>query len=393
MVYLAGPEDIRTGKVTDVYFLRTKQILEAEGTDKRVLAEFVVKALPGGSAWGVFAGLEECAGFLKQLDVKVWALPEGTIFPANTPVMAIEGSYLEFGIYETAILGMICQASGVATKAARCRKAAGDRPVISFGARRMHPSIAPMIERNAFIGGCDGVATVIAAEKLGLQPVGTIPHALILILGDTVEAIKAFDRVIDKHINRVALIDTFNDEKFEAVRVAEAMGKGLFAIRLDTPGSRRGDMVSIMREVRWELDLRGYEHVKLFLSGGIDERRILEYNELADAYGVGTAISNAPVLDFAMDIVEIEGQPVAKRGKPSGRKQVLRCRKCFRTVVLPAARSAPQRCDCGGRFESLLRQVVGERSLLQALPTPVEIRSYVLDQLAHFDLEPLRADT
>jgi nicotinate phosphoribosyltransferase len=389
MVYLASPEDIRDGKVTDVYFLRTRQILEAEGIDKRVLAEFVVKSLPGDAPWGVFAGLEECVEFLKQLDVDVWALPEGTIFPANTPVMMIEGSYLEFGIYETAILGMICQASGVATKAARCRKAAGDRPVISFGARRMHPSIAPMIERNAFIAGCDGVATVIAAEKLGLQPVGTIPHALILILGDTVEAVKAFDRVIDPKVNRVALIDTFNDEKFEALRVAEALGKRLHAIRLDTPGNRRGDMVGIMQEVRWELDLRGHEHVKIFLSGGLDERRILEYNEVADAYGVGTAISNAPVLDYAMDIVEIEGEPIAKRGKPSGRKNVLRCVSCYRTEIVPANRPIPERCVCGGRFEGLVRKFVGGRELLQPMPSAAEIRSYVLSQLEHFDLEPL----
>jgi len=121
----------------------------------------------------------------------------------------------------------------------------------------------------------------------------------------------------------LSLIDTFNDEKFEAIRCAEALGERLTAVRFDTPSSRRGDMVELLREVRWELDIRGYKHVKLFVSGGLDEYEILQLNEVADAYGVGTAISNAPTINFAMDIVEIEGKPIAKRGKMAGGERYL----------------------------------------------------------------------
>lgn len=386
MLHLATEEEIKAGKVVDVYFSRTREILETEGVDKRVVAEFVVKDLPQGYKWGVLAGVEECLQLLKEIDVKVDCMEEGTIFGPNQPVMSIEGRYLDFGIYETALLGFLCQASGIATKAARCKKAAGERLVISFGARRMHPALAPMIERNAYIGGCDGVAVIKSAELLGIEPVGTIPHALILIIGDTVKATQAFNRVIDKKIKRVALIDTFTDEKFEALRVAEAMGKDLSAVRLDTPGSRRGDFKEILKEVRWELDLRGYGYVKLFVSGGIDEGGISELNEVVDAYGVGTSISNAPVLDFAMDIVEIEGRPIAKRGKPSGRKAVWRCPNCYAIQVIPAGREVVSICDCGLEYENLLKPLVESKQIKRKMPRPDEIRRYVLKQLEHFQI-------
>src|SRR2546421_432077 len=184
--------------------------------------------------------------------------------------------------------------------------------------------LAGMIERNAFVGGCDGVAVTKSAELIEADPMGTIPHSLVLMIGDTVEALRAFDEVIDQKVRRVALIDTLQDEKFEAIRVAEALGDDLYAVRLDTPSSRRGDFYRILEEVRWELDLRGFRHVKIIASGGIDEYEILNLNPLVDSYGVGTSIANAPVLNLGLDIMEIEGRPMAKRGKWSGAKDVLR---------------------------------------------------------------------
>lgn len=392
MFHIADPEDIKAGKFTDVYFTRTMEVLKAKKIDKRVKAEFIAKRFPEDYNWGVLAGIEEAVYLLKDLPVKVRAMKEGTIFRAYEPVMEIEGWYTEFGLYETSILGLLCQASGVATKAARCKKAAGDRRVISFGARRIHPAIAPMVERNAFIGGCDGVSVVKDAEMLHEEPSGTMPHALILMMGDTVEATKAFDEVIHPKVRRVSLIDTFNDEKVEAIRVAEAMGERLFGIRLDTPSSRRGDFQKIIEEIRWELNLRGFDHVKIFVSGGLDEKRILNLNPVVDAYGVGTSITNARVIDFAMDIVEIEGEPVAKRGKMSGSKSVLRCSKCYQDRMVPnrekagSFAKASNRCSCGGRFHELLLPLIQSRKVLQDLPAPQTIRKFVLQQLPHFDL-------
>ena len=391
MFHIADPKDIKAGKYTDVYFTRTMEVLKAKKIDKRVKAEFIAKRFPEEYEWAVLAGIEEAVYLLKDLPVKVRAMKEGTIFRAYEPVMEIEGMYTEFGLFETSILGLLCQASGVATKAARCKKAAGDRRVISFGARRIHPAIAPMVERNAFIGGCDGVAVVKDAEMIHEEPSGTMPHALVLLIGDTVEATKAFDEVIDPKVKRVSLIDTFNDEKIEAIRVAEALGKKLYAVRLDTPSSRRGDFQKIIEEIRWELNLRGFGHVKIFVSGGLDEKRILSLNPVVDAYGVGTSITNARSIDLAMDIVEIEGKPLAKRGKMSGSKSLLRCSKCFQDRVVPyQARGSfgkgSNRCSCGGRFQELLLPLIQNKRVLQGLPTPQAIRKYVLQQLPRFDL-------
>jgi len=178
---------------------------------------------------------------------------------------------------------------------------------------------------------------------------GTIPHSLVLMVGDTVEALRAFHEVIDPKVRRVALIDTLQDEKFEAIRVAEALGGDLYAVRLDTPSSRRGDFFRIIQEVRWELDLRGFGHVKIIASGGVDEYEILHLNPVVDAYGVGTSIANAPVLNFALDIMEIEGRPMAKRGKWSARRTCCAAARAARPSWFPpAARPPPAHAADGG---------------------------------------------
>lgn len=381
MFNIANPEEIKAGKVTDVYFERAISVLKAKGINKYVKAEFVVKRFPLNYQWAVFAGLDEVLKLLEGLPVTLKAVPEGTIFRTNEPVMTIEGMYLDFAVYETAILGLICQASGIATKAARCKLAAGDKIVLHFGARRMHPAITPMIDRSSYIGGCDGVSTPIGSKPLGISASGTMPHAMILLFGDTLEAVKAFDEVMDPKIPRIALIDTFTDEKFEAVRVAEALGDKLYGVRLDTPSSRRGNFLAILKEVRWELDLRGFKNVKIFVSGGVDEETIKQLNEVVDAYGVGTAISSAPVLDFAMDIVEIEGKPIAKRGKLSGEKQIYINEETGERIILPAN----EKFDKEG-FKPLLETVIESGKVVKPTPKPSEIRNYVLKQLKNLTL-------
>jgi nicotinate phosphoribosyltransferase len=380
MFHTADPKDILEGKITDVYFERALRILKAKGIDKMVKAEFFAKTLPNGWPWAILAGMEEVAYLLKNLPVKARAMKEGTIFYPYEPVMEIEGRYQDFCVYETAILGLICQASGVATQAARFKRLAGDRLVVSFGARRMHPILAPMIERNAYIGGCDGVAVIKSGEIIGEDPMGTMPHALIICIGSTVEAIKAFDEVMETEIKRVALIDTFLDEKFECLNVAEAMGGKLYAVRFDTPSSRRGNFFRILEEARWELDLRGFKDIKFFVSGGIKEEDLPTINPLVDGYGIGTSISNAPVVDFAMDIMEVEGRPIAKRGKCSGTKGVLRCQSCFKDKVVPYNEEKTI-CECGGKYEELLVPFLEGGKVLRDLPKPKEIREYVIEQV------------
>lgn len=387
MLHIAKEKEILQGKVTDVYFVHTQQILKKRRLHRRVKAEFIVKEFPHHWPYAVLAGVEEACRLLATLPVTVSAMPEGTLFRTGEPVMVIEGDYLEFLRYETALLGFLCQASGIATKASRCRKLAGDRKLFSFGSRRIHPVLAPMVERSAYLGGCDGVSSVKGASFIGCDPVGTMPHALVLLLGSTEEAIRAFHETIDPKVKRLSLIDTLGDEKFEAIRAAEALGKHLFGVRLDTPSSRRGNFVEILKEVRWELDLRGHSHVKILVSGGIDEEDISKLNPWVYGYGVGTAISSSAVVDFAMDIVEVEGKPLAKRGKSSGEKSVLRCRKCYHSIVAPRSQALEnRRCVCGGQRETLLEKLLERKKFVRRLSTVHEIREHVLKQLPHYPL-------
>jgi nicotinate phosphoribosyltransferase len=385
MFFTADPKDIIDGKVTDVYFERALKILRAKGINPVVKAEFIAKNLPDNWKWAIFTGIEEAVGLLKHVKVRVRAMKEGTVFYPYEPVMEIEGLYQDFCVYETAALGLLCQASGIATKAARVKKLAGDRVVMSFGARRMHPIIAPMIERNAFIGGCDGVAVVKSGELIGEDPMGTMPHSLVLCMGSTVDAIKAYDEVLEPALKRVALIDTFQDEKFETLNVAQAMGERLYAVRFDTPKSRRGDFYRILEETRWELNLRGMGHVKFFVSGSINEADIPVLNPVVDGYGIGTSISNAPVVDFAMDIIEVDGKPIAKRGKWSGSKQVISCTKCGQRKIVPnkAFKSA---CSCGGVYEELMRPVLDNGQELMKPETASRVRAAVMQQVRGLEL-------
>ena len=327
-------ETIRRGECTDIYFERTEETLKAEGINPHVVMEVTATALP--DTWATFCGLSDVIALLEGVPVTVDALPEGSVFYRNEPVIRISGKYRDFCRYETAILGFLCHASGIATAAAHVKLAAHNRPVYSFGSRRQHPSIARMIERAAWIGGVDGVSNTSAPE--GIPVVGTMPHAFVMCYEKPEDAWRSFDKHAPKEVPRIMLSDTYCDEKSESLRAARC---GATAVRLDTPRSRRGNMRSIIEEVRWELDAHGYSGVKIFLSGGVTREEIVAYRDIVDAFGVGGSIANAPVIDFAMDIVEIDGEAKAKRGKRSGVKQVYKLSGGKRKV-LPGADKMPQ---------------------------------------------------
>ena len=373
----ATDAEILKADVADSYFHRTMQILRARGLeDTPVHAELAYKT-SDPDEWFVVAGLDEVAYLLDGVEVEARAVPEGTVCRPNEPVLTLSGPYGAFAEHETAILGLLCQASGVATGAARCRLAAGEKPVISFGARRMHPAITPMIERAAYLGGCDMVAVDLAVERLGIPATGTTPHALVLVLGSTAEAARAFDEIIEPGVPRTIIIDTFDDEKFGALFAARAIPDSISAIRMDTPGNRRGDFLDLMREVRWELDRNGFEHVNIFASGGIDVDYILYLNPVCDAYGVGGAIADAPMIDYSLDIVEVNGEDRSKRGKRGGRKRLLKLEDGTRTI-LPESTPAPE-----GATDVLSPL----RDLYSSPPDIGALRQRVLDQLGTGDFE------
>ena len=377
-LHIASEEEIKAGETTDIYFRRAREILLKRKWDRPVVAEVSASSFPRGWEWGVLAGLEEVAELLRERDLNVLALPEGEILRPREPVIRIEGMYSEFCELETPLLGLVCQASGIATAAARCKIAAGFKPVLSFGIRRMHPALSPMIDRSAYLGGCDGFSGIAGGELVGVEPSGTIPHALMLIVGDRKEVWRAFDEIIDREVPRIMLVDTFSDEVVESLSAAQALGRNLEAVRLDTPSSRRGDMRSIVEEVRWKLDVEGYSHVKIFVSGGLNEDSLAKLSDVADAFGVGTAISSARTIDFALDIVEVDGRRTTKRGKLSGAKNLLECPSCYRRrMVLDRERAE---CECGGEMTNILKPfITGGRP--EETRSVKEVREMVLETL------------
>jgi len=397
--HIASDEEIKHAKTTDIYFVRTEKVLRAKKLNKvPVVADVTASELPKNWQWGILCGVEEEARLFEGIPTNVYAMPEGTIFTPEDyrgfriPVMMIEGPYDAFCLYETPMLGLLCQASGIATEAARIRKAAGNKTLISFGIRRMHPALSPMIDRAAYVGGFDAVSSLSGAKAIEAEPTGTMPHALIIMLGDQVRAWKAFDQVIEKDVPRVALVDTYYDEKTEALLAAEALGKRLAGVRLDTPGSRRGNFAEIVKEVRWELDLRGYKHVKIYVSGGLNEENVKTLSEAgAEGFGIGTSVSSAATIDFAMDIIEKQGKPCAKRGKIGGKKQVWRCQKCQTDILQPFKQPLPRCPKCGGKTAPMLQPMVKNGKIVAKLPKPKEIRQYVLEQLEKFSIEGTKA--
>ncbi len=391
---IALQDEIKAGEVTDIYFVRARRIIEEKGADRRVVAETHAYSFPSGYSWAVLGGVEEVAWILEGKPINVYAMEEGEVFRVYEPVLAIEGRYTDFGVYESSILGILRHASSVATKAARIKLAAGDKALLFFGIRSVHPAIAPMVDRYAFIGGCDAVSGTLGAKLLGVKPVGTMPHALILTMGGQVPAWKAFDEVMPGEVPRIALADTLSDERMEALMAAEALGERLHGVRFDTPSSRRGDMKKIVREARWTLDLMGYRHVKIYVSGGLDEEEVRELRDLADGFGVGTSISFPPSIDLALDIVEVEGKPFSKKGKLPGRKQVYRCSR-FHDTITPFGKTLEKCPLCGGRVEPLLKPLIKDGEIVRERVEPVKIRENVLKKLRslpppeEFDPEPL----
>jgi len=358
-------EDIKHGLTTDKYFLWIEQILKAKGVNPKVVAEITT------SSWGIFVGINDVLKLLEGKPVDVYAMPEGCLFFPHEPVITIVGRYLDFARFETAILGFICHPSAVATEAFKFKLASGDKRILSFGTRRMHPAISAVIERSAYIGGVDGVSNVSAEKYLGIESVGTMPHALIICFGNQVEAWRAYDEVVDKSIPRIMLVDTYYDEKTEAILAVENVDR-VDGVRLDTPSSRRGNMRKIVEEVRWELDIRGKKDVKIIVSGGLSLKDVLELRDLVDAFGVGTAIAGAKPIDFAMDIVEREGKFVAKRGKRGGMKQVYRVWEELRDEIKPFNEK--------GEGEPLIQKVMENGKILKTFDMH-EARELVLKQM------------
>ena len=314
--------EILSGDSADVYFARAESILEQEGLDPLVTMEVFTRQE------AVLCGIDEAKNLLGHVlagadpaETTIEALDDGDLVHPKEIVLRIRARYRRFGLYETAMLGMLAQSTGWATAARECVEVAAPDPVISFGARHVHPDITDVLDYAAIVGGCVGASTPAGARLAGLNPTGTMPHSLVLIFGDTVQAALAFDRDLGPDVPRIVLVDTFKDEAEEALRVAHALGDRLYGIRLDTPSERGRVTADLVHEVRARLDQEGYQHVRITVSGGLTPDRITYFKDAGapvDSFAVGSYISGATPIDFTGDIKEIDGRPIAKRGRIPG---------------------------------------------------------------------------
>ncbi len=310
---------ILVGDTADISYQRTLAVLRDESVNPIVTMEFSAKRD------GILCGLKEVRALLGKIlpetGSEVWTLEEGAALHAREAVLRISAPYSSIGTYETAICGMLASSSAWATAAKECVDAAQGRAVVSLAARHLHPNVAGNIDYAAVVGGCVSCSTTLGARLAGITPTGHMPHTLPLILGDSVTAIQAFDRHMPHEVPRIALVDTFKDEAEESINVARALRERLRGVRLDTASERGGVTADLVKEVRVRLDLSGFRHVEIIVSGGFTPERIraiLDDGGPVDSFAIGSYISSAPPNDFTADIHEIEGKPIAKRGRTPG---------------------------------------------------------------------------
>ncbi len=348
--------------LTDLYELTMSQVyVEREMLAPATFSLFVRK-LPSNRSFLLAAGLwpllealhelrfnEEDLAYLESLKIfkptfldylknfrftgEVWALPEGTVFFENEPVVEITAPLPEAQIVETLVINLINIETAIATKAALCVLAARGRPCVDFGARRTQGLEASLhAARASYIAGFSATSNVLAGKLFGIPVTGTMAHSYIESFDREEEAFRAFAENFPE--NAVFLVDTYDtlEGARRAARVAlKLKERGLLVrgVRLDS-----GDVIELSRKVRRILDEAGLSEVKIFVSGGLDEKKIAEIvssGAPVDAFGVGTKMgvsADAPYLDLAYKLVEYDGRPRMKlsEGKITypGRKQVFR---------------------------------------------------------------------
>lgn len=328
--YSPPTKDIRSGKYSDKYFIRSRDVLKKEGIHPEVVMQVFCKKD------AVLCGIPEVVEILRlggnpSNRFKVYALREGERIRPWETVMHIVGDYSAFVHLETVYLGIFSRRTSVATAVRRVVEICGKKPIFFFSARFDHYLNQPGDGYAAKIGGASGVSTEKNTAWLEKEEAfGTIPHGLIAAFeGDTVRAGLAFDRHIQRSVRRIALVDFDNDCVRTSLEVARALGKRLWGVRLDTarelhdlsvkkkgPESR-GVCPELVRNVRRALDREGYSWVRIIVSGGFNAERIRELVRQQvpfDAVGIGSAFLQERI-EFTADVVKVNGKPCAKVGR------------------------------------------------------------------------------
>jgi nicotinate phosphoribosyltransferase len=263
----------------------------------------------------------------------VWAMPEGSLFFTNEPILEVTAPIIQAQLLETYLINAAGLASLIATKAARCVHAAQDRRLIDFSLRRTQGADAGLVAaRSSYLVGFEATSNVLAGQRFGIPVAGTMAHSFVMAFDNELQAFRAYARLFPQRT--ILLIDTYDTiaGARNALQVAlelKQRGETLHGVRLDS-----GDLIDLSRRVRHILDEGGFQDVKIFASGGLDEfdlAAILAQKAPIDAFGVGTKMgvsADAPYLDMVYKMVQFDGRPVCKHstGKATlaGEKQIYR---------------------------------------------------------------------
>jgi len=405
-----------TGSVllTDLYQLTMLQAYYLHGMQEPATFEMYVRRLPPQRNFLMAAGLEQVLEYLvgirftpaelewlrRRSDFRpefvdylaalrftgdVSALPEGTIFFPEEPLIQVTAPLPEAQLVESRIINLLQFSTLIATKAARVKLVAPDKTLVDFGMRRAHGAEAALLAaRASYVAGFAGSATVLAGQRFGIPVYGTMAHSYVLAHDDETAAFMRFAEANPQNV--VLLIDTYDSEAAAAKVIALAprlrqRGIAVRAVRLDS-----GDIARHAFAVRRMLDEGGLPEVRIFASGNLDEYRLRELVTAGapiDGFGIGTRLdvsADAPYLECAYKLQEYAGKPRRKRseGKANwpGRKQVYRTLEdgvMRRDVVALASESQPG--------QPLLHKVM-ERGQRVSSPAPLDrIRQFAAEEL------------
>jgi nicotinate phosphoribosyltransferase len=349
-----------TALLTDQYELTMLASALADGSASRHCTFEVFTRGLRGRRYGIVAGIprlldavarfqfgdEQLAFLHRMLDARTldWlagyrfcgdidGYPEGELYFPGSPVLTVTGSFAEAVMLETLVLSVLNHDSAVASAAARMASAAGQRPLVEMGSRRTHEEAAVAAARAAYLGGFSATSNLAAGQRYGIPTTGTAAHAFSLLHDSEADAFTAQVRSLGT--DTTLLVDTYDISDGIATAI-EVAGPGLQAIRIDS-----GDLGELARQAREQLDRLGAPDVQIVVSGDLDEYSIAALRaEPVDSYGVGTSVvtgSGLPTAGMVYKLVEVDGQPVAKRSTAKvsrgGAKSALRRYKTSGTAV------------------------------------------------------------
>lgn len=400
--------------LTDLYQFTMMESYLHFNMDKTAVFEFYVRKLPDNRGFMVAAGLDSALSFLENLHFSaeeidylaqtgrfskklldylsscrfqgdVYALPEGTVFFANEPLIRIVAPIPVAQLVETRLINLLHFETSIASKAARCVLAAEGKALVDFGLRRAHGAEAGILAaRASYISGFSGTATVLAEKLYGIPIFGTMAHSYIEAFGNEEEAFVAFARANPKNVT--FLIDTYDTIKGAKYAVAAAKrllkeGISVQAVRLDS-----GDFLALSKEVRSILDQNDFPEIRILASGNVDElmiQKLLADGAPIDAFGVGTKLDtseDAPYMECAYKLMEYDGKPRLKKsaGKATlpGRKQVIRLYKggtMAKDIITEETNMQ--------EGTPLVEKVMSEGRRLKPPPVLTEIATYTKSQL------------